>query len=330
MITTNLFEEVLIKPVNEGADKLLVVSGYATYTMVSRHFEQIIKAKKSLKLQLIVGMCKQDGLSLSNHLGFQKLTEIDFAGKFECSYIHKSPAVHSKLYIWLKNDQPVKSFTGSANYTQNAFGKQREILTQCDNASSLKYFEEISTESIYCNHIDVESYIPIYSDKQYYRRFIKETEKDIEVKPKPSFYQAEEFPCISVSFLDKNGDLPDGASGLNWGFRPDIKRNLNQAYIQLRPEIYKNDFFPPKGDHFTVNTDDGKRLVCKRATKKYGDAILTPNDNSQLGEYFRNRLGLAYGAKVSKEDLEKYGRTDITFCKIDDETYEMDFSVGDE
>ena len=33
------------------------------------------------------------------------------------------------------------------------------------------------------------------------------------------------------------------------------------------------------------------------------------------------------GAFVTKEDLERYGRTDVTFYKIDDEQFFMDFSV---
>ena len=56
-------------------------------------------------------------------------------------------------------------------------------------------------------------------------------------------------------------------------------------------------------------------------------AITTPLSNAQLGEYFRNRLNLANGAFISKSDLEKYGRSDITFYKLDDEQYYMDFSV---
>ena len=57
-------------------------------------------------------------------------------------------------------------------------------------------------------------------------------------------------------------------------------------------------------------------------------AITTPASNAQLGEYFRNRLGLANGANVHTSDLKAYGRTDVVFYKIDDEQYYMDFSSG--
>ena len=56
-------------------------------------------------------------------------------------------------------------------------------------------------------------------------------------------------------------------------------------------------------------------------------AITTPENNSRIGEYFRNRLALANGAPVTKADLIRYGRTDVEFIKLDDEQYYMDFSV---
>lgn len=72
-------------------------------------------------------------------------------------------------------------------------------------------------------------------------------------------------------------------------------------------------------------TDDGNFMICARAQAN-GKAILTPQDNSILGEYFRKRLGLSYGSPVSTKDLLNYGRTDIDFFKFDEETYFMDFS----
>ncbi len=104
-------------------------------------------------------------------------------------------------------------------------------------------------------------------------------------------------------------------------------REPNQAYIRLPANIYSTDFFPEIGAHFTVHTDDNKVLICSRAQQN-GKAIHTPHNNSLIGQYFRNRLGLASGAFVRREDLLRYGRTHIDFYKIDNETYYMDFSNG--
>lgn len=333
MIVQNLFDEVLVRPVGAGADRLAIVSGYATSAMAFHHLERIKNEGLSVKVDLIVGMCVQDGLSLSNHKGFQKIVADDFAGDFTCSYLYKRPPVHSKVYVWLKDGKPVECFMGSANYSQTAFGKlQREILTSCDPDLGFDYFNALNPETIFCDNLDAESLITIYSDAQYYQRFTKtpDNEKDDRVIATDEDKDSDAIlRCVKVSFLDKNGNLPDGASGLNWAFRPAKHRNnLNEAYIQLPPVVYKSDFFPLRGTHFTVLTDDGKSLICTRAQKdEKGHAIETPQNNGLLGEYFRHRLGLPYGSKVSKDDLLNYGRTDIEFCKIDDETFEMDFSV---
>jgi hypothetical protein len=131
---------------------------------------------------------------------------------------------------------------------------------------------------------------------------------------------------ITISLLSSRTNDVQDVAGLNWGQRPG--REPNEAYIQLPPEVYRSKFFPARPQRFTVTTDDNKTLICTRAQKgKDGDAIETPDGNSLLGEYFRNRLGLASGASVTKSDLERYGRTDVTFRKIDKENYQMDFSV---
>ena len=63
-----------------------------------------------------------------------------------------------------------------------------------------------------------------------------------------------------------------------------------------------------------------------RIEQQNDKAITTPARNSDLGEYFRNRLGLANGDFVTREDLDRYGRTNVIFIKLDEETYYMDFS----
>ena len=331
MITKNLFDKVLIDPVKNGADTLYVVSGYATAAMTFHHFESLKKNHgKQIKINLIVGMCPYDGLSLSNHKAFQQLASVDFPDYFECSYIVNSPQVHSKAYAWFQGEKPVIGFIGSANYTQNAFSKsQRELLISCDPKLGFDYFQSLISDSIYCTHVEIENYIEIYRDTYYARRKKEQLEKEglqLISSEKPDL---QGLPAVSVSLLDREGNVQKTA-GINWGFRQDgvSSRNKNEAYIQLRPEVYKSNFFPLRSAHFTVLTDDNKTLICTRAQKdERGHAIETPHNNSLIGEYFRHRLGLPNGAFVTKDDLLRYGRTNVDFYKIDDETYFMDFSV---
>jgi hypothetical protein len=322
MIYKDMYNEVLIRPGLEGADSLKIISGYATSVMASDHLEDLHKKHLNINISLLVGMCPSDGISLSNHRGFQSIVEskiIAFKGRFSCSYIYKAPSVHSKLYIWYKGNNIYKTFIGSANYTRNAFYNHREILAEIHGSNINEYCQMLEGDSIFCNLSDAESLVCVHNDSNYYRRHIHEDKSSsLELK-------STEIEHIKVSLLSRRTGEVQNRGGLNWGQRPG--REPNQAYIQLPPEVYNGDFFPKAPQSFTVVTDDDKIFICRRAEKdEQGQTIHTPQNNSYLGEYFRNRLGLANGSFVTREDLELYGRTDVDFYKIGDEYY-MDFHV---
>lgn len=327
MIAKNLFDDVLVKPVQNGADNLYIVSGYATAAMAFHHLEALKRnIGAQIHINLIVGMCPYDGLSMGNHKAFYQLAAQEFPDLFRCGYVFQPPQVHSKVYVWLHGDKPLMGFVGSANYTQNAFrGNQREVLANIDPKLCYEYYQNLVSNTVYCTHDKVENYIAIYRDTYYPRRnreLLEEQGLQLKTSSRPDL---QDLPAIRISLLDNNDDLPQ-RSELNWGQRPEEHREPNQAYIRLPSAIYKTDFFPDVKTHFTVLTDDNKVLICTRAQDN-GKAIHTPHNNSLIGEYFRHRLGIPSGNAVSKSDLVRYGRTNIDFYKIDDETYFMDFSV---
>ena len=179
----------------------------------------------------------------------------------------------------------------------------------------MRYYEELTGRSIYANHAEVEEYVlihpthPVLDRENALREDIGQTEHL--------------YKSVKLSLLARNGE-PGRRSGLNWGQRPN--RNPNEAYIHLPRRIAKSGFFPLEERHFTAITDDRHQLIL-RIEQQNDKAITTPARNSDLGEYFRNRLGLANGEYVSRDALDRYGRTDVAFIKLDEETYYMDFSV---
>jgi hypothetical protein len=320
MLSKDLFKHALVDPAKAGADTLLIVSGYASPAMAYKHFENIPKLPQ---IKLVVGMTYDEGIPRPHHAGFLKLTNKDFQGRFECRYVSKSPAVHSKAYAWLKNGRPYVGFIGSANYSQQAFLKRRELLVEADPARIARYYDSIVSDSISCLDPRVDELIGL-----------------TEIPPRPPRVRAPEGggppkktppppqqpgPTISISLLDRNGELP-GRSGLNWGQRPELRRNPNQAYIRVPAEVARSGFLPLRGQHFTVFTDDGESfdaVVAQDGSK----AIETPLDNALLGRYFRRRLGLPDGALIRAADLTRYGRTTVDFEQIDPETYRLNFAV---
>lgn len=316
MLEEGLFDTVLIDPVREGADQLCVVSGYATPTMASQHLNHIRdELSRQITLNLIVGMTRE-GVARKYHMGFQALENNQRLGIFSCSYVPSSrPPVHAKVYIWLRGDDPIMAYVGSANYTQTAFfGAQRELIQLVEPTPAYEYYERLTHETIFCHHGEVEESVLITEEDKWVRSL-----DDTPIDEKPEISGLDSVICPLVQ---RNGRV-HSRSGLNWGQR--LGRNPNQAYIPVPAEIGNSGFFPDRGTHFTILTDDGKVLIGRRAQDN-GKAIETPTNNSLLGEYFRQRMGLPNGAVVTDEDLHRYGRQSVQFFKIDDETYYMDFS----
>ena len=337
----DLFEYALMNPrfSSKSPDTLRIVSGYATHAMAARHFIEMSGKKKALNVELIHGMAGVDGVSKIDHLGFISLEghkEFSYDGSFSCSYVMKPKSVHSKVYVWCKGETPIQAFIGSANYSEKGFHlpSRTETLAECDPITALDFFYSVKAKTIPCSKAN--------RDKDFVskpRMVLQEANSAspvvlIEQDKNSPFYGHEK---VTLSLLTKQGNVGNG-SRLNWGVRPDGKpresikangaksvRNPNQSYIGLPASLQRSGFFPEIKHRFTVLTDDDQILTCVRAQAN-GKGIETPQDNSEIGRYFRNRLGLKSGAYISVSDLKKYGRHDVTFYKLDDENYVMDFS----
>ena len=337
----NLFNTALVSPriSAQMPNTLKIVSGYATHAMAVSHYLAIkdlahrLKRSLPLDIELIYGMAGTDGVSKVNHKGFLSLEEhkeFAYDGRFTCAYVKKPKSVHSKVYVWCKGETPVRAYLGSANYSETAFKmpNRTETLAECDPISALDFFNSIKPETVECAKADRDKdFTPSTkatpTDKK--RTGLIAVEGDIS-----SPYHG--WEKLTLSLLTRNGDLGNG-SCLNWGVKSDGKprtsgssvRDPNQSYIGIPVAVQRSGFFPDIQHRFTVMTDDGKILTCVRAQAN-GKGIETPQDNAELGRYFRKRLGLPSGAYITTSDMRKYGRFDVVFYKQDDENYVMDFS----
>lgn len=320
---TNLFERALIDPIiSLEANKLFIVSGFATALMAMRHIESVKRIGKDISIDLIYGMCSQEGIEKKNHLAFVDLQSKKFGVNFKCDYIVNRPPVHSKVYAWFKNDEPVAGFIGSANYTQNAFSNSmREVLAAENPVKCFNYYNSLLGETVNCGSDSISDIINIF-EKKITRIGIEEDSSKVEAETAQSF-NAYGLQKITLTLLGRDGQVPS-KSGLNWGQRDG--REHNQAYLNIPAEIGRSGFFPDRYESFTVTTDDNKPIICVRA-QDGGKGLHSTLNNSLLGEYFRYRLGLANGEFITKDHLLHYGRTDVDFYKIDEENYIMDFSV---
>lgn len=307
MFTNRLYEEALVAPIKKGCQELYVVSGFATATFVNRHLSQ----EPDFKVNLIIGMPG----NRSDHLGFLSLYK-RYKGRFKGFYITNSPQVHSKVYAWHKNGVPEMGFSGSANYTQPGFTGSQQVnqLVADDPNVITNFFEDLVPRAIEMR------------DYKYDPTSLLITQPTIvgSLYPGEIFWDVPD-KRVTISFLDRRGIVSE-RSGLNWGQRPELGREPNQAYLSLRKDARKEGFLPPIGETFTLITDDNVAIDCVVA-QDGRKAIHSTFDNSEIGRYIRNRIGVSLGALVKASDLERYGRTDFSIEKLDDETFYLDMSV---
>ena len=317
MLYTSLAKTVLFDPLRDGADELYILSAYSTPNMLSWYIKNLYrKTENPIKLYLTVGMVPFDNLSVTIHEGFKVLTSLDLPSEIKsirCSYVVDRPPEHGNLFIWCKNGQPYTAFTGSANFLQSSFigGHRHELMISCDASEAMAYYDSVVPRTVYCNHAEIEEYIILRPSHP-----VLDLECNL-------INDLDDYDSVMLSLVTKTGE-PGTRSGLNWGQR--YGREPNQAYIPLPISIARSGFFPLEKRHFTAITDDRHQLTL-RVEQQNNKAITTPVRNSDLGEYFRNRLGLPNGSYVSRADLERYGRTDVKFVRLDEETYYMDFSI---
>jgi hypothetical protein len=310
MIIENLYQNVLIDPSKEQENELFIVSGYASATFANRHLE----ATKTFdtKINLLIGMPSK----YSDHYAYIDLCKT-YSDRFFPYYLRGAPPVHTKAYGWYNRDgRPIIGFSGSANYSQPGFMSNVQInqLTE-DNPEEIRsFFTTLKGRAKYIPDVTIEPIIPELSPSSV----------ESSVRPGQHTWEVPD-KRVRISFLARNGSLP-GRSGLNWGQRPEQNREPNQAYLSLKGDSRKEGFLPELAFTFTLITDDHTSLDCVVA-QQGRKGIHTTSDNSIMGKYFRNRLGVPLGEFVTIEHLTNYGRTDYTIEKIDEETFMLDFSV---
>lgn len=321
MIIHNLYDIALLEP-KRNANKLYVVSGYASATFTRRHILDLIGINSNFEINLIIGMPNNK----SDHLAFLALHD-EFGRNFNGYYYRNTAPVHCKAYSWYNDEEPYTGYTGSANYSQYGFFSHLQLnqLNIDDPVKIKELYDHLLQNCIYIP--DHEIVLPVSHPIPHIGN----------VRPGLIEWEIPE-KRVTISFLRKNGTLPAGGSGLNWGQRLEkktnkktgeityVERGANQAYLPVRLSARNEGFLPETAYTFSLITDDGESFDCVVAQDNR-KAIESTKNNSLIGEYFRNRLGVSLGTRITIEDLERYGRTDYTIEKINNETFLLDFSV---
>lgn len=314
-------------------DELIIISGYLGPAPMERLNEL------NFKVTVIGGMYPT---GMKKRL-WNSLEKIKKENK-DLKLFFSKTEIHSKIYMWRKNEKILGALIGSANFSSNGLRTDyRESLAEVTNDSFnplINYFKlikENSTETPYLAQCDDTISLEGYQS--------------------PDFDELK-YSCELPLYSLRSKQVSE-KSGLNWGLA-DGHVAEGDAYITLTKEIIKNNphLFHPYDDEYISPTrrsrnsdpieiiwDDGFVMAAsfegtqeideKRYPKQiasYSAELPVLNGEkiskkSILGRYLRKRLNVSINHKITLKDLKKYGRTSITFSLIEPGIYYADFSI---
>lgn len=324
--TDKLYENIIV-PFAKESSCLKIISGYASSTFLNK-----VKTEfPHLQIDLFLGMTYQ-GISRQDHNRYSTWSKED--DKIKVFYqIHPVPN-HMKIVCFRS---PIKKHTyiGSANFSENGFLYQREIMTEIhDDIEEL--FKIQHENSIICTEKDVETFINIY-DATYDRLLIEEQQifeepeklslEDEQQNLQNYFYLDSEFRQNS---LNKKNEfsievvLPQ-AQNRHWDVNGiNAWRQNETPHLIQTPKVMFDKYFPYER-MFEIYTDDGIKL--KAIVKGKFNSRKLYSENVNIYKYVCKRIGLKNNAPISHENLLAYGRTSMLFKRIDNKTYLMDFRI---
>jgi len=322
LFNTNLEEIIFHRHQTVPSNELVILSGYLGPNPVAR------LADLPLNSTVIYGMYGDRGIQTRLHNALIN-TQVNVP---HVNIYYSTVPIHSKCYIWKNQNIIQHALIGSANFSTNGLTTPyRETLaeTTYDTFQPLhEYIDRVMGNSILCTDIE-------------------EVRDGTNIIQTPNIQISTQF--CRMSLLDRNGNIHP-KSGLNWMFS---KGNVtpNDAYIAIKKDYIRQypNLFPPKQNFTTMESgigrphrhndkidivwDDGFIMdgLLEGSQDEYG--VIYPKQISSfprkniMGEYIRDRLGISLGTFIRKEDLERYGRTDIDVSLLDDGIYYFDFSV---
>nr|WP_263314754.1 restriction endonuclease PLD domain-containing protein [Mammaliicoccus sp. Marseille-Q6498] len=324
---SNLFENVIIK--NVEFENLKIITGYASATFLKKVIEEL----PQLNIEIYIGMSQQ-GISTENHSEFCDI--MSNCKNINIYYQYIGINNHMKLFEF-KNNSGSKVFIGSANFTENGFIKNQEILGEV-NLDPTSMFLRQKELSIMCTHPDVDTLIDFYieeNEEQEVDQIIKgkniiegENENNIYKKSKKSSYiptfkklrnnpNTHYFNKFDIEVvLDEKANPTWSEKGINaWV-------NNKSPHIQSTLRVVFEKYFPTD-EIFEVYTDDGFKFKC-RISGKFNSELQFINEN--IYEYIKNRINLNQNRPISRNDLTEYGKTKFHFIKVEKNIYLLDFA----
>ncbi|PCF85977.1 phospholipase D family protein [Staphylococcus intermedius] len=253
----SLYSKVIVSNF-EKYSKLKIISGYAS----SAFLEYVLNNANKVIIDLYIGM-SQEGVSLNEHQRFQSLCKSN--PNVNVFYQYKGKPTHIKLYVFY-GIKSSTTYVGSANFTENGFVNNRELLVQSEE--SFNYLFDIQSQSsIHCNDQNVGNYINFFNDDKVVNseKDDVDAEKEINVESDlqrmvQKFNEKHDIRDLSNGYLlpivtDENANKLWNQTGVNGVF------HSGDSYLRKANNHSLKEFFTI--DEFKIIAYDGKCYDAK-------------------------------------------------------------------
>ena len=338
----------------KASDHVTIITGYFSPDII----EKI--AQLGIPLTYYYGMYGIDKISKPV---YDKLVAI--SNQYPCLQLKfvNTQRVHTKCYLFYKNNKIFNSLVGSANCSLNGLcsSSNAEMLVEL-NADELKSDEYLLKLDLYAKEIEnisINMSDPMIVPKMAHKVKIRKKNKKDKIPDSGNPLSA----IMLLYQIDKKGNKKTyKGGGPNWGNQHGnvaTKQDAMEAYIPILTEHLDKYpiLFPPypinrttsggkktrKSDPITVIWDDGEMMTMtfqgsQRAypSKKnpimvypkqlsYGDDS-TNKGGAVLGKYLRKRMNVSAYHVITIADLKKYGKDYVLLTYVSPGLYTADFS----
>lgn len=318
---TNIFREN-----TDRYNNIRIITGYSSSTFL----EKVMSDFPKLNIELYIGMVFE-GISEENHKQYQAIMQAN--NNVQIYYQVSSMPNHMKLYEFY-NDIDSLIFIGSANFSENGYFNQKEIMGQAIfNANEL--FEEQKHNSLLCIDKNIDKYINLFEEPNKEITYTFEEDDDELIKDNPQMkkerkrvtinhflkrYKKDKsiigtefnFIIVHSSVIDINWDR----SGINnWVLKREASIKQTTTKVEFK-ELF------PLDSEFKIYTDDDYTFTAKIGGDFDREIYFKDVD---IYNYFKLRIGLKEDRPISYEDLKEYNLSSAFFTRISEKEYFVEF-----
>jgi hypothetical protein len=295
----------IIKANSKKYRNLRVITGYSSAIFIKK----IVSEFPNLNLTIYIGMARH-GILKKDHVAYCNLVK---ENKVKIHYQITDPGTHQKVLEFYNNGNDHIGYIGSANFSENGFGQQREVMAVLEDDLSI-VFRKQAKLCLSCVDSKTSELIPIsecISNNQFAM-----LESQIEVN-QPSFDK-------NNIRRYENNFLVAKDSTVQYGY---VAQLVPDQYDQMHSGINAEPSFIYLTGLESMSSNSFRLMVGKNKYSAYRGGELNRNvmlKDEDIGNVIRKILKIPENRKVGLNTLKKIGCVKVSLIPVGFNQYTLE------